>query len=558
MNLIPKRKYSGIPAVQESTIQETIARIGSLTVDSLEASKITAGNLAADVIATCSINANQITTGTLAANVSVTIGSGTSSIGTALSGARLELTALGIKGYDATTQRVQILNDGSGWFGSSSDFSWTSLGVISINGLRLQNTSVADAAIGSCSFGKLTAGTITVAATLGTGSAIQSAASGTRITITPTEIAGYNGSTKQFYLQSSDGKAYCGAGAAILDVYGVGITGNATAAGAMLRFADTAAHLIDSNYMCYIYQNNGSLVIGTDSSAGGVTIGALNGTVTLSAPSAYIDMSSSPYMKLPQKSSAPASGESEAYYNTTSHKAQYYNGTSWIEMGVGSGMADPLTERGSLIFRNATVPAELLHGTDGQVLTTKGHNADPIWTTPTGGGHTFATPAVTLGLNAGNGSAETIIRSDATIAAFDNNYPSTQAFGDSAVIGTVSYAARRDHKHAMPVASAAHGFTKSAELGAGNTRVLDVAYGGQAYAMIITVTVSASQAGAQMLIFSDASNPPTTNIYTSPACSAYEPMGFTFVVPKYHYYKVAINSTGSEYVNTWYEYQITT
>jgi hypothetical protein len=40
-----------------------------------------------------------------------------------------------------------------------------------------------------------------------------------------------------------------------------------------------------------------------------------------------------------------------------------------------------LTERGSIIFRNATVPAELLHGTDGQVLTTKGDGADPIWAT---------------------------------------------------------------------------------------------------------------------------------------------------------------------------------
>ena len=38
-----------------------------------------------------------------------------------------------------------------------------------------------------------------------------------------------------------------------------------------------------------------------------------------------------------------------------------------------------LTERGSIIFRNATVPAELKHGTDGQVLTTKGDGADPIW-----------------------------------------------------------------------------------------------------------------------------------------------------------------------------------
>jgi hypothetical protein len=38
-----------------------------------------------------------------------------------------------------------------------------------------------------------------------------------------------------------------------------------------------------------------------------------------------------------------------------------------------------LTERGSIIFRDASAPAELKHGTDGQVLTTKGDGADPIW-----------------------------------------------------------------------------------------------------------------------------------------------------------------------------------
>lgn len=38
-----------------------------------------------------------------------------------------------------------------------------------------------------------------------------------------------------------------------------------------------------------------------------------------------------------------------------------------------------LTERGSIIYRNATVPAELLHGTSGHVLTSGGDGADPSW-----------------------------------------------------------------------------------------------------------------------------------------------------------------------------------
>jgi hypothetical protein len=50
---------------------------------------------------------------------------------------------------------------------------------------------------------------------------IASAYTGTRIEITPDEIAGYNGSTKQFYLQTSDGKAYAGGGTVRLDSNGV-------------------------------------------------------------------------------------------------------------------------------------------------------------------------------------------------------------------------------------------------------------------------------------------------------------------------------------------------
>ncbi len=62
----------------------------------------------------------------------------------------------------------------------------------------------------------------------------------------------------------------------------------------------------------------------------------------------------------------------------------------------------------------------------------------------------FATPSIALGTAAGAGAASTVIRSDSTIVAFDATDPSTQAFGDSAVVGVAAVAARRDHKHAMP------------------------------------------------------------------------------------------------------------
>jgi len=44
-----------------------------------------------------------------------------------------------------------------------------------------------------------------------------------------------------------------------------------------------------------------------------------------------------------------------------------------------------VTEQGSVIYRNATVPAELIHGDTGQVLTSGGHGADPAWATPAAG-----------------------------------------------------------------------------------------------------------------------------------------------------------------------------
>lgn len=74
----------------------------------------------------------------------------------------------------------------------------------------------------------------------------------------------------------------------------------------------------------------------------------------------------------------------------------------------------------------------------------------------------LATPAIVLGSAAAAGSTLTPIRSDATIAAFDATNPSTQAFGDAAVVGTAAFAARRDHKHAMPAGMSAALITSEA------------------------------------------------------------------------------------------------
>ena len=85
----------------------------------------------------------------------------------------------------------------------------------------------------------------------------------------------------------------------------------------------------------------------------------------------------------------------------------------------------------------------------------------------TSGGASFATPSIVLGSSAAAGAATTVIRSDATIAAFDATSPTTQALGDSATVGTAAFAARRDHKHGMPALSSATPQTDSGSGSAG-------------------------------------------------------------------------------------------
>lgn len=80
------------------------------------------------------------------------------------------------------------------------------------------------------------------------------------------------------------------------------------------------------------------------------------------------------------------------------------------------------------------------------------------------GGSSFATPAIVLGTAAAAGSASTVIRSDATIVAFDATAPTTSAIGDAAATGSQAKAARRDHVHGREALSTA---TPLIESGAG-------------------------------------------------------------------------------------------
>lgn len=82
------------------------------------------------------------------------------------------------------------------------------------------------------------------------------------------------------------------------------------------------------------------------------------------------------------------------------------------------------------------------------------------WGPGSGLGPAFAVPAIVLGAAAAAGAAATVIRSDATIVAFDAAAPTTSAVGDAAATGAAAVAARRDHGHGReafgsPVAVAA-------------------------------------------------------------------------------------------------------
>lgn len=69
-------------------------------------------------------------TGTGAINVEIMGGT----FRTGSSTSYLEIDSTGIKSYNSSTQRVQILNDGSGWLGGASDFYWDTSGNVTIAG----------------------------------------------------------------------------------------------------------------------------------------------------------------------------------------------------------------------------------------------------------------------------------------------------------------------------------------------------------------------------------------------------------------------------------------
>lgn len=113
------------------------------------------------------------------------------------------------------------------------------------------------------------------------------------------------------------------------------------------------------------------------------------------------------------------------------------------------------------------------------------------------GREAFATPTIALGTAAAAGAATTLVRSDATIVAFDATVPVTQAFGDAAAVGAAAVAARRDHKHGMPATPATSNFNAGVDqTGSRNITGTNTTNGSRRRRCFVTVSLNAAAAGS--------------------------------------------------------------
>lgn len=128
---------------------------------------------------------------------------------------------------------------------------------------------------------------------------------------------------------------------------------------------------------------------------------------------------------------------------------------------------------------------------------------DYAWADITG----FATSSVALGSAAAEGNATTVLRSNCTIVAFDATNPTTQAMGDAAAVGSAAYAARRDHKHAMPSFSATTPVAVSTAAGAVGSSASPARSDHQhTLSLGASVTVSGSESGTKDVVLTDSTS----------------------------------------------------
>lgn len=104
--------------------------------DQIKANAITATEINVSQLSAIATDMGSLTAGTVTGGT----------IQTAASGARVVMDTGGIKVYDASNQRGELNNDGSGWFGNNSNFAWNTGGTLTINATLVD--SVAASIIG--------------------------------------------------------------------------------------------------------------------------------------------------------------------------------------------------------------------------------------------------------------------------------------------------------------------------------------------------------------------------------------------------------------------------
>ena len=126
----------------------------------------------------------------------------------------------------------------------------------------------------------------------------------------------------------ADGKFYAGAGAIALSSSGIIITGSAGSAWLTLQgnmntgfltFKDTS-----NNHTCTMNMAGDYFLVHTPT-GGGINLDVTGADALL----AYGIRLGARYMALPSYSSDPSSTECYCYYNTSTHRIKYYDGTAW-------------------------------------------------------------------------------------------------------------------------------------------------------------------------------------------------------------------------------------
>jgi hypothetical protein len=151
---------------------------------------------------------------------------------------------------------------------------------------------------------------------------------------------------------------------------------------------------------------------------------------TASSVGAVANGLASPSLYAAVTGSRPAAGTTgRIFVDLTTFRMQRDNGATW----------DDLNQFGT---PGASAPGDTVSAGSATTYVRSDHRHSRT--------DTFATNTITLATAATAGSGSNLIRANAAIAAFDATSPTTLAIGGSPAVGSVAFAARRDHSHGMP------------------------------------------------------------------------------------------------------------